>query len=220
MLSNGRYTMMLTAAGSGYSRRQDLAITRWREDATRDNTGSYILLRDVASGKRRSAGFQPSLEPLVSYEVSFAEHVAEFISRDGTIATRFEVIVSSEDHAIGELEWETDRGQLLGRGRTVRDPRAEADAEGLSNRVGSVLDPIVSLRRRVRVRPGQTVRLVFSAMVASSRSAVLDLANTYNDVATFERDAALACTQTERELRHLGIASADILARHTEDRLP
>ena len=37
LLSNGRYAVMLTAAGSGYSRWGDIAITRWREDATRDD---------------------------------------------------------------------------------------------------------------------------------------------------------------------------------------
>ena len=34
LLSNGRYSVMLTSAGSGYSRWRDLAITRWREDLT------------------------------------------------------------------------------------------------------------------------------------------------------------------------------------------
>jgi cyclic beta-1,2-glucan synthetase len=90
---------MFTAAGSGYSLWQDLAVARWREDATRDDTGSYIFLRDVASNERWSAGFQPSLEPPESYEALFAEHVAEFIRRDPTIATRLEVIVSPEDDA-------------------------------------------------------------------------------------------------------------------------
>src|SRR5580698_5029923 len=46
LLSNGRYAVMLTAAGSGYSRWRDIAVTRWREDATRDCWGSYIFLRD------------------------------------------------------------------------------------------------------------------------------------------------------------------------------
>src|SRR5580765_4130492 len=99
LLSNGRYTVMLTAAGSGYSRWGDVAITRWREDATRDDWGSYILLRDVASGKRWSAGFQPSGEEPASYEVSFSEDRAEFLRHDGAIATRLEVIVSAEDDA-------------------------------------------------------------------------------------------------------------------------
>ncbi len=64
LLSNGRYAVMLTAAGSGYSRWRDLAVTRWREDATCDDWGSYIFLRDVQSGEVWSAGFQPSgVEP-------------------------------------------------------------------------------------------------------------------------------------------------------------
>ena len=60
LLSNGRYAVMLTAAGSGYSRWRDLAVTRWREDATCDDWGCYIFLRDTESGAVWSAGFQPS----------------------------------------------------------------------------------------------------------------------------------------------------------------
>ena len=51
---------MITAAGSGYSRWNDLAVTRWREDATRDDTGSYLLLRDMDTGRVWSAGYQPT----------------------------------------------------------------------------------------------------------------------------------------------------------------
>jgi cyclic beta-1,2-glucan synthetase len=57
LLSNGRYGVMLTAAGSGYSRWGEMAITRWREDATRDDSGSYIFLRDMRSGVVWSAGY-------------------------------------------------------------------------------------------------------------------------------------------------------------------
>src|SRR6185436_16209966 len=59
LLSNGRYSVMVSAAGSGYSRWNELAITRWREDATRDDTGSFFLLRDVDTGRVWSAGYQP-----------------------------------------------------------------------------------------------------------------------------------------------------------------
>lgn len=99
LLSNGRYSVMLTAAGSGYSRWQDLAITRWRADATRDDTGSYIYLRDVASGMRWSAGFQPSGEAPERYEVAFTEGYAEIARRDDAIATRLAVVVSPVDDA-------------------------------------------------------------------------------------------------------------------------
>ena len=59
LLSNGRYSVMVTAAGSGYSRWHDIAITRWREDVTCDGWGAYIFLRDVRSGEAWSAGYQP-----------------------------------------------------------------------------------------------------------------------------------------------------------------
>jgi cyclic beta-1,2-glucan synthetase len=99
LLANGRYSVMLTSAGSGYSRWRDLAITRWREDVTRDDTGSYIFLRDVASGMIWSAGFQPSGVEPEAYQVTFTEDRAEFIRTDGTITTTLEIVVSPEDDA-------------------------------------------------------------------------------------------------------------------------
>ncbi|TXL68166.1 GH36-type glycosyl hydrolase domain-containing protein [Zeimonas arvi] len=99
LLSNGRYTVMLTAAGSGYSRCGDIAVTRWREDATRDDWGSYVFLRDAASGAVWSAGCQPSGVEPDDYVVTFNEDRAEFVRHDGTIATTLEVIVSQEGDA-------------------------------------------------------------------------------------------------------------------------
>ena len=99
LLSNGRYTVMITAAGSGFSRWRDLAVTRWREDVTCDSWGSYIFLRDVQSGKVWSAGYQPSGVEADSYEVEFSEDRAEIVRHDGTISTTLEVAVSPEDDA-------------------------------------------------------------------------------------------------------------------------
>ncbi len=71
LLSNGSYAVMITAAGSGYSRWRDLAVTRWREDATCDCWGMYVFLRDSSSGEVWSAGYQPTgIEP-DSYEAAF-----------------------------------------------------------------------------------------------------------------------------------------------------
>ncbi|WP_090547583.1 GH36-type glycosyl hydrolase domain-containing protein [Paraburkholderia caballeronis] len=99
LLSNGRYAVMITAAGSGYSRRDDLAVTRWHEDATCDDWGSYLYLRDVASGEWWSAAWQPAGVAPDSYEVSFTEDRAEFVRRDGTLTTSLDVVVSPEDDA-------------------------------------------------------------------------------------------------------------------------
>ncbi len=73
LLSNGRYAVMVTAAGSGYSRWDDLAVTRWREDPTRDAWGSYVFLRDTRTGAVWSAGHQPTGVEADSYRVSYME---------------------------------------------------------------------------------------------------------------------------------------------------
>ena len=99
LLSNGRYAVMLTAAGSGYSRWGDMAITRWREDATRDDSGAYIFLRDMRSGAVWSAGFQPTGAEPDGYSVLFNEDRAEFTRRDGSLTTTLDVLVSAEDDA-------------------------------------------------------------------------------------------------------------------------
>jgi cyclic beta-1,2-glucan synthetase len=97
LLSNGRYAVMLTAAGSGYSRCADLAVTRWREDGTRDPWGTYIFLRDVQSGAVWSAGYQPTGVEPDAYRATFFEDRAELHRRDGAITTVLEVLVSPQD---------------------------------------------------------------------------------------------------------------------------
>ena len=238
LLSNGKYVVMITAAGSGYSRWQDIAVTRWREDSTRDAYGQYIFVRDAATGEVWSAGYQPCGVEADAYEAIFSEDRAEIRRRDGAITTTLEVVVSPEDdaelrrvtvtnlggrpreieltsyaevvlappaadaahpafsnlfvqteadharnalvatrrprspeeapvwaaHVVGggrasiegDVQFETDRARFLGRGRSIRTPMSVIDGRPLSNTAGSVLDPIFSLRRRVRLPAGAT----------------------------------------------------------------
>ena len=99
LLSNGRYSVMITAAGSGYSRWHDVAITRWREDVTCDGWGAYVFLRDVQGGEAWSVGYQPSVVEPDSYAVTFSEERAQIIRCDSSLTTALEVIVSPEDDA-------------------------------------------------------------------------------------------------------------------------
>jgi cyclic beta-1,2-glucan synthetase len=97
LLSNASYSVMLTVAGSGYSRWQGQAITRWREDATRDNWGSFIYLRDLRDGRTWSAGFQPVGAAAEDYSVEFSEDRATIRRHDGVLETVTEITVSPED---------------------------------------------------------------------------------------------------------------------------
>jgi cyclic beta-1,2-glucan synthetase len=286
LLSNGRYAVMLTAAGSGSSRWGDVAVTRWREDATCDDFGSYVFLRDVRSGEVWSAGFQPSGAVPDNYNVTFNEDCAKFERRDGTLTTTMEVLVSTEadgevrrvsvsnsgrrmreieitsyaelvlappaadiahqafsklfveteyladvgailatrrrrtptepeiwsahlavvdGETVGKPEIETDRARFFGRGCGIRTPIAIMGEHSLSNTVGTVLDPIFALRRRVRVAPGTTVRVAFWTMVASSREALIDVVDKHHDPAAFKRATTLVWTQAQVQLHHLDI---------------
>ena len=104
------------------------------------------------------------------------------------------------------VQFETDRARFLGRGQTIRSPAAIAEGWPLSNTVGPVLDPIFSLRRRVRV-PARShgARVAFWTLAASSREDVLDLADRHHDPMAFERAKTLAWTQAQMQLHHLGI---------------
>jgi cyclic beta-1,2-glucan synthetase len=290
LLSNGRYAVMITAAGSGYSRWRNIAVTRWREDVTCDPWGSYVLLRDLQSGAVWSAGYQPSATEPDRYEVSFSEGRAEITRHDGAITTVLEVAVSSEDDAevrrvsitnhgdnfrdielmsyaelvlappaaddahpvfsklsvetefvaavgallatrrrrsaadtevwaahlavvegvtVGEMQYETDRARFLGRGRGIRTAAALDKDQPLGNTAGAVLDPIFSLRRRVRLPPRTTARVAFWTLIAGSRSEVLDLVDRHHQAMAFDRATTLAWTQAQVQLRHLGLDADD-----------
>ena len=289
LLSNGRYAVMITGAGSGYSVWGKLAVTRWREDVTRDNWGSYIYLRDMENGEVWAATYQPTCVPAKDYEIMFAEDRARIIQHYGIFTSALEIIVSPEDdvemrrltltnsssrpreievtsyaeitmtpqqadaahpafsnlfiqteyveaisaivasrrprsahdpvnwfaHVVSSsegdmasnVEYETDRARFLGRGHSVANPLSVINGWPLSNTVGAVLDPIASLRKRVRIAPGASVHITFATMAAKTRTEIIALADKYHDPAAFERASTLAWTHAQVQLHYLGIGN-------------
>jgi cellobiose phosphorylase len=114
-------------------------------------------------------------------------------------------VLSLEGRPQGPVEWETDRARFLGRGRSVANPQA-LDGRSLSRTTGAVLDPIASLRQRVRLPPGGFVRLSFATGVAPTREAALALAHKYRDPAASARGFSLAFLHVQSMVRHLGIS--------------
>ncbi|WP_204352691.1 GH36-type glycosyl hydrolase domain-containing protein [Salinicola halophilus] len=101
LLSNGRYSVMLTADGTGFSRWGTLAITRWREDPTNTDWGSTISLYHRESGQRWAAGGRRLTTPDevddAAYSVEFAEDHARFVRDDAAFTTALDVLVSGEE---------------------------------------------------------------------------------------------------------------------------
>ena len=119
-------------------------------------------------------------------------------------------VLSLEGRPQGPVEWETDRARFLGRGRDTDGP-ASLDGRALSGTTGVVLDPILSLRQRIRLVPGASVRLSFSTGVASDRVTAEALARKYRNPSAASRTFALAFTHAQSSLRHLGISSEEAL---------
>ncbi len=97
LLSNGRYHVVVSSAGGGYSRWHDLALNRWREDATRDHWGTFVYVRDLATGEFFSTAYQPTLHATEGYEAIFTQARAEFRQRHAGLEIHTEICVSPED---------------------------------------------------------------------------------------------------------------------------
>ncbi|MEN6469667.1 MAG: glucoamylase family protein [Smithella sp.] len=294
LLSNGRYHVMITNAGSGYSRWKDLAVTRWREDATRDPWGLFCYIRDVATGEFWSNAYQPTLKKPDRYEAIFSDAKVEFRRRDNEINTYTQIAVSPEDDmelrriritnrsrkrrelditsyaemviappaadaihpafsnlfvqteiirdrqailctrrprskeeptywtfhlmtvhgADGrEVSYETDRLKFVGRGNTLSHPsamnRAGDGMQTLSNTEGSVLDPIVSIRRPIKLAAGESVTLDMVSGIAETRDGALGLVEKYSDNRLADRVFTLAWTHSQITLRQINATHFD-----------
>ncbi len=115
LLSNGRYGVMLTPTGAGYSQWGEIAITHWRADATRDALGTFIFARDAMTGALWSAGSQPVTAGSGVHSAVFSEHQASLTHRQGPLTTTTEIVVSAEDDA------EARRVTLTNTGRHARE---------------------------------------------------------------------------------------------------
>jgi cyclic beta-1,2-glucan glucanotransferase len=297
LLSNGRYHVMVTHAGGGYSRWRDLAITRWREDATSDGWGTFIYLRDRDTGRYWSTAYQPTRRKADQYEAIFAQARAEYRRRDQGIETHTEISVSPEDdtevrrvtlsnltsgarhievtsyaevvlaplnadlahrafsnlfvqteilpdrqailctrrrrtpgeqtpwmfHLLaapgavaGAPSCETDRARFIGRGRTASNPVVLDGGDGpsglpngLSNTEGSVLDPIVAIRRTISLSPDESATVHIITGFADTRESALALIEKYCDRHFVERAFELAWSQSQEVLRRLNATEAD-----------
>ena len=78
LLGNGHYHVMITNSGGGYSRWKNIAVTRWREDATKDDLGIFCYIKDVNSGKFWSNTHQPTLQSAKNYEAIFYKDMLNF----------------------------------------------------------------------------------------------------------------------------------------------
>jgi len=115
LLGGAGYSVLLTNAGSGRSRADAVDVLRWRADATRDDTGHWIYIKDLTAGTKWSAGYQPIRATPLSYRATFATDRVTFSRRDGAIDTRTEIVVIASEQA------EVRRVTLVNRSSQTRE---------------------------------------------------------------------------------------------------
>jgi len=113
-----------------------------------------------------------------------------------------------EEGVTDKISCETDRARFIGRGRTPVNPRAMGDVSPLSNTVGSVLDPVVSLRRTFGLAPNQTVCVDFLLGMTETRDAALALVDKYQNPREIDHFFDLA--RDDVALSELGATEAEV----------
>ena len=108
--------------------------------------------------------------------------------------------------ATSEVQYETDRDKFLGRGNMPEAP--EALRRDLTGSVGTVLDPIFSLRCRAVIEPRDRLEISFVTVAASSREALLALIAKYRRPESVTRAFEMAWTRAQLEFRYLGVGPA------------
>lgn len=295
-LSNGHYSVMLTATGAGYSRWNGQSVSRWKPDPTEDRWGSFIFLRDTASGQWWSATAEPRRLDGEKTKAVFGDDKAEFHKTVGDLTSEVECIVATEHDAEGRrltllnmgsedrfievtsylepvlsyddadnahplfsrmfvkteigrrgdvirvernkrspsdpdicvahlivdnagssrhTEFETDRRKFIGRGRTLGEAAAFDPGATLSGSDGFTLDPILSLRRTIRVPAGKKVSVIFWTIAAPNREEIDKAVDRYRHPDAFSHEMIHAWTRAQVQMRHVGVTSQQAAAFQT-----
>ena len=287
LLSNGVYSVMVTNSGSGYSKKDDMNIYRFKEDVTLNESGMFFYIKDVRNEEIFSPTYQPTKVLGNDYRVSFSLDKIEFKKNYNGLSTSLNIAVLYEDNGelreiditnnsgedkiievtsymevtlanygadavhpafsnlfintefienpdtllanrrprskhgnkpwimqklfvtggedISATQYETSRVNFIGRGNTLKNPIAIKKDGNLSNTVGAILDPIMSLRKRIRIKNSESAKFYFLTAIGESREEVINIGRKYNNEDDFNRIFTVASSEVNMELNHFGL---------------
>ncbi len=288
ILSNGKYQVMIDEAGSGYSKFQKLFLTRFREDPTKREYGTFFYIKDCKTEKVWSATFQPTRKKGENWRMLQHENKVEFLREDYKVETKTEIVVPSRENAEirrititnqsskakeleitsygkiamsqkeqdlshptfsdmfvssnflkekrslifhrkartekesplwathtvaggekGTLQYTTDKKGFVGRGNTLKNPKALK--EKLDSSKGNTLNPIMSLRVKVKLAPGEKRKIAFTNIAAFNREEALSLAEKYSKMNAVDRAVLLQESYGQLEMRQLAFSPEENL---------
>lgn len=285
LLSNGSFSSMITTTGSGYSKKDNNLLYRWKGDSTSDNSGMFFYIKNITSNKYWSATYEPCKSVGEYYKVDFSIDKGCFYTKHDDIESKLEVVLSLEDDVdirkltlknTGDKEeilevtsymettltsfegdaahpsfsnlfiqtefdeesetllskrrprvkngkipflyhkaivngnkedgisYETSRVDFIGRDRDLNSPKA-LEEDTLKNNIGIVLDPIMSIRTKVRIQESEEKTIYFITGISESKEDAIKLSGEYSDIKKLEKAFNIYNKGMQVELRNLGI---------------
>lgn len=113
--------------------------------------------------------------------------------------------VSVQGKMLGNVEYETNRSIFIGRGNTLKNPKALRTELPLTKTAGYVLDPIMSLQVNVSIPAGKSTVITYITGIADSRDAAIEMGARYQNVHAWEDTFKLAQFDSEVEMQYLGL---------------
>ncbi|WP_300383855.1 glucoamylase family protein [Clostridium sp.] len=288
LLSNGTYSLMINRGGSGYSKKDNMTVYRWKGDSTTDSSGTFFYIRNLKTEEKWNPTYEPYKDIPRDYTVDFTLDRGKFVRTDNNIETNYEVTLSQEDnleirkiilrnngeedvdleitsylevtlqsfeadvvhpgfsnlfinteydnklkalignrrprskndvtpyifHTIanmkeieGELTYETSRLNFIGRNRNLKNPEALDQNNNMKNTVGTVLDPIMSIRGKINLKPKEEKEICFLTGVSDSKEELIDLIRLYKNKEKINNSIEAFKNRNQIEIKNIGIRS-------------
>ena len=111
---------------------------------------------------------------------------------------------------VGNVRFETDRSNVIGRGHNVKNPIIIEPGKQLLNTVGPVLDPVICIRVTVRIEPGATATISYVTAISDSDEILLGMIEKYRSPNSIEGAFRLALASSQVETKYLGVKAEDV----------
>ncbi len=194
---------LITSEGCGEGRRIQLMNTTNKDRLIEVTSYGELALATMDTDQAHPVFSRMFIETEIAEEgkTIFAQRRKRSPSDPEIYVTHF---VSSTTDILQETEAETDRSLFIGRGRSIHRPAAFDQNARFSNSQGCVLDPIMSLRCRIKISAYGKAELIFWTFAAHTKEALYNHIKHYRQPDMFQKELSRAWTRSQVALYQSG----------------
>ena len=115
----------------------------------------------------------------------------------------------TENETIGDIEYEIDKEKFIGNG-DINAPESIKSSKMFSKNLGLVTDPILAIKRTIRIMPGEMITLDLVIAASFKENEISRLIQDYSTHNTIDKVFKLSKAKTEAESIYLGLKGKDI----------